>query len=83
MPTAGELLAHISKTPGVCGGDACIRNTRITVWLLVAMKSDGVSDEEVLADYPELTADDLAAASEYYRQNKDEIDAAMAEQEDG
>ncbi len=40
---ARELLAQslrkfwsgIQKTPGVCGGDACIRETRIPVWVLV------------------------------------------------
>jgi len=38
-----ELLAQslrkfwsgIEKTPGLCGGDACIRQTRIPVWVLV------------------------------------------------
>ncbi|WP_445242043.1 DUF433 domain-containing protein [Microcoleus sp. LEGE 07076] len=28
-------LYHKSKTPGLCGGDACIGNTRIPVWSLV------------------------------------------------
>ncbi len=35
----------IQKTPGVCGGDACIRNTRIMVWLLVSLKRQGASDD--------------------------------------
>ena len=38
----GEAL--IRKTPMVCGGDACIRNSRIMVWLLVAFKRGGMTD---------------------------------------
>ena len=30
--------ARITKTAGVCGGDACIENTRIPVWLLVSLR---------------------------------------------
>ncbi|HLW67594.1 MAG TPA: DUF433 domain-containing protein [Gemmataceae bacterium] len=37
----------VRKTPGVCGGDACIRNTRIPVWLLVAWMKDGLNDERI------------------------------------
>ncbi len=73
----------VQKTPGVCGGDACIRNTRIMVWLLVAMKQSGMSDEAILEGYPDsLTADDLIAAWEYYEQNRGEIDHLIATQED-
>lgn len=34
----------IEKTPGVMGGDACIRQTRIPVWLLVSLRQQGASD---------------------------------------
>jgi hypothetical protein len=27
-----QTKSWVQKTPGVCGGDACMRNTRITVW---------------------------------------------------
>lgn len=76
----GEPL--IRKTPGVCGGDACIRNTRIMVWLLVSFKQGGMADDEILEGYPGLTPQDLAAAWEYYRQHSQEIDQAIATQED-
>jgi uncharacterized protein (DUF433 family) len=32
MPIATD---RITKTPGICGGDACVRGTRIPVWLLL------------------------------------------------
>jgi uncharacterized protein (DUF433 family) len=78
MPTTKSF---VRKTAGVCGGDACIRDTRIMVWLLLALKRDGATDEEILSGYPDLTPDDLAAAWEYYRQHPEEIDEAIAHQE--
>jgi uncharacterized protein (DUF433 family) len=70
----------IQKTPGVCGGDACIRHMRIPVWLLVEYRQQGASDDEILGNYPTLTREDLAAAWAYYDANKAEVDAALAEQ---
>ena len=69
----------IRKTPGVCGGDACIRNTRIMVWLLVSMKRQSVTEQELLYNYPSLTPADLAAAWDYVQQNPLEIEAAIQE----
>jgi uncharacterized protein (DUF433 family) len=46
----GEAL--VRKTPAVCGGDACIRGTRIMVWLLVDLKQQGASDQEILEVVP-------------------------------
>lgn len=67
----------IQKTPGVCGGDACIRNTRITVWGLVLSRRLGASDASILENIVGLTPDDLKAAGDYYRQNPGEIDEAI------
>src|SRR5437667_306938 len=69
---------RVCKTPGVCGGDACIRKTRIMVWLLVALKKAGMPDPEILYGYPGLTGEDLAAVWEYYHQYPQEIDEAIA-----
>jgi uncharacterized protein (DUF433 family) len=71
----------IEKTPGVCGGDARIANTRIPVWLLVGFRKDGLSDERLLEAYPSLTLADLAAAWWYYAENREEIDQAILDQE--
>ena len=71
----------IRKIPGVCGGDACIRGTRIMVWLLVDLKRQGASDQEILEGYPTLRQEDLNAAWEYARQHPDEIKDAIAGQE--
>ncbi len=72
----------IQKTPGVCGGDACIRNTRIMVWLLVSLKRQGATEDQLLSNFPTLDSNDLGLAWEYYRRNPEEIDRAIKENEE-
>jgi type III restriction enzyme len=69
-----KKLSWIKKTPGVCGGDACIRNTRITVWGLILSGRLGATDANILENIVGLTPEDLEVAREYYRLNPAEID---------
>jgi uncharacterized protein (DUF433 family) len=73
----------VSKRPDIQGGDACIHDTRIPVWVLVNYRRLGVSDAELLRGYPSLTAVDLEAAWEYAAANSQEIDSAIQENEKG
>ncbi|MBF2017806.1 MAG: DUF433 domain-containing protein [Richelia sp. RM2_1_2] len=75
------LQNPIQITPGVCGGQARIRNTRIPVWTLVAYRKLGAPDEELLANYPGLTEADLSAAWDYYEQNREQVDRAIVQDE--
>jgi uncharacterized protein (DUF433 family) len=68
----------ITKTPGVVGGDACIRNMRIPVWSLVQYRHMGANDDRILEAYPQLTAIDLANAWAYAEAFPDEIAKAIA-----
>ncbi|WP_353260310.1 DUF433 domain-containing protein [Prochlorothrix hollandica] len=73
------LLSHmIQKTPGVMGGAACVRKTRIAVWILVSLMQQGASSEELLLDYPGLTSLDLWATQVYYLRYPREIDDLIA-----
>ena len=47
------------------GGRACIRRLRITVSLIVGLVADGVTFEEILADYPDLELEDIRQALAY------------------
>lgn len=67
----------IRHTPGVCGGEACIRNTRIAVWLLEEAKRAGSSEADLLADYPGLSREDLEAAWCYVSTHAQEIETAI------
>jgi uncharacterized protein (DUF433 family) len=77
-----EKKSWVQKTPGVCGGNACIRNTRITVWGLVNSRRLGASDEQILKSIVGLTSDDLRVAWEYYREHSAEIDQAIRDNEE-
>jgi uncharacterized protein (DUF433 family) len=72
----------ITKTPGVVGGDACIRNIRIPVWSLVQYRQMGANDDRILEAYPQLTATDLANAWAYAEAFPDEIAEAIAANEE-
>ncbi|MFB2983574.1 DUF433 domain-containing protein [Microseira sp. BLCC-F43] len=72
----------ITKTPGVCGGDACIEGTRIPVWVLVGYRRLGVSESELLYNYPTLSAADLVNAWVYAEAHSEEIDTAIRENEE-
>jgi uncharacterized protein (DUF433 family) len=71
----------VRKTPGVCGGRACIRNTRITVWGLVHSRRLGLADQQILENIVGLTPEDLQAAWDYYREHPAEIDADIRDNE--
>ncbi|QLE58737.1 DUF433 domain-containing protein [Nostoc sp. TCL26-01] len=67
----------ITKTPGVCGGEACIAGTRIAVWLLVEARRLGISEAELLQDYSHINAADLVNAWAYANGHPEEIEAAI------
>jgi uncharacterized protein (DUF433 family) len=73
----------ISKEPDRCGGDACIRDCRIPVWVLVNYRRLGGTEANLLRDYPSLTPADLEAAWRYAAANTEEIDRAIRENEEG
>jgi uncharacterized protein (DUF433 family) len=73
------LLEHmVKKRPGVAGGHACIRNTRIAVWTLISLAQQGMNDEGLVKNFPGLTPFDLLAARVYYHTHQAEIDALIA-----
>lgn len=59
------LLERISINPQVCFGKPCIRGTRIWVSLILDQLAGGTSVEELQADYPQLTREDIFAAIAY------------------
>ena len=73
---------RIVKTPGVCGGDARIKGTRLSVWGLEEWRRLGWSEARILDAYPQLKPEDLAAAWHYTAQHCDEIDKASRENQE-
>jgi uncharacterized protein (DUF433 family) len=60
-----NLNERITFNPRQCGGQPCIRGMRIRVTDLLQMLAEGVSQEEILANFPDLEAADLQAARHF------------------
>jgi uncharacterized protein (DUF433 family) len=67
-----QLIARITTVDGVCGGRPCVRDLRIRVADILEMKALGVSDADILADFPDLEAEDLVACLHYAAQQADQ-----------
>jgi uncharacterized protein (DUF433 family) len=63
--TPAELSERITRNPEVLGGKPIIRGTRIAVELVNDWLESGVPREQILEDYPHLTAADLEAAAKF------------------
>ena len=59
------LLQRISIDPNVCFGKPCIRGTRIQVSLILGFLASGMTTEEIMTEYHQLTKDDIRAAIAY------------------
>lgn len=51
----------ITIEPGKRGGKPCIRGLRITVYDVLDYLASGMTEEEILRDFPDLTAEDIKA----------------------
>ena len=60
-----KLLERISIDPDVCFGKPCIQGTRIWVSLILGFMADGMTNEEILEEYPQLIREDFLAALAY------------------
>ena len=52
-------MSNITLEPGKRGGRPCIRGLRITVYDVLSMLSNGMSQQEILEDFSELTQQDI------------------------
>jgi uncharacterized protein (DUF433 family) len=56
-----DYRSFITLEPGKCGGKPCIRGLRITVYDVLEYLASGMSEADILQDFPDLTADDVRA----------------------
>lgn len=72
-------VEHISKTPGICGGKACIAGHRIRVMDIVVLHERwGFSPDQIADQYPGITLGDVYAALAYYHDHPADIAAEFA-----
>ncbi|MGQ9635834.1 MAG: DUF433 domain-containing protein [Bryobacteraceae bacterium] len=75
------LTQHITKTPGLCGGRACIAGHRIRVMdIVVWHERRGYTPDEIVDMFPGITRADVHAALAYYFDNRGEIEADLREE---
>lgn len=55
----------IKRDPAKRFGKPCVRNTRITVYDVLGWLAAGMSNQEILEDFPELTLEDIKACLAY------------------
>jgi uncharacterized protein (DUF433 family) len=55
----------ITIEPGKRGGKPCIRNLRISVYDILSWLGNGMTYDEIIDDYPELTKNDILATLEF------------------
>ncbi len=59
------LMERITVNPEICHGKPVIRNLRYPVELILDLLSSGMTDQEILIDYPDLELDDIKACLAY------------------
>ena len=75
-----ELLTRITANPDIFGGKPTVRGMRIPADLVLGLLAQGISQEEILDDYPDLELDDIRACIAYARAviANDSIEAVKA-----
>ncbi len=77
------VYGYIVETPGYCGGKPRIDGHRIKVQHVAIWHDQmGMSPEDILRSYPQLSLAKVRAALSYYYDNKEKIDAAIREDEE-
>lgn len=60
-----EYRSRITLEPGKRGGRPCVRGLRITVYDVLGWLASGMTEDEILADHPDLERDDIRACLAY------------------
>ena len=70
---------RITLEPGKRGGKPCIRGLRITVYDVLDWLSQGMTEQEITQDYPELTVEDIRACLAFAAQREHQLTAVHGE----
>ncbi len=68
----------ITIEPGKRGGKPCVRELRITVYDVLEYLASGMTSEEIIRDFPDLTNDDIRACLEYAADRERQLLSARA-----
>jgi len=63
--TNAAFDARIVRDPALMGGEAVLRGTRVTLRTVLATLAEGATSEQIVADFPSLTIEDVRAVVAY------------------
>ena len=66
-------ISRITLGSGKRGGRPCVRNLRISVYDVLGWLASGMSEAEILADYPELERDDILACLPFAARREQQV----------
>jgi type III restriction enzyme len=72
---------HISMQKEVCGGRSIVAGTRMPVWSIIKWYKLGMSVEDIIREFPQLTPSQVHDAFSYYYDNQEEIEKDIKENE--
>ena len=72
------MATSLVRTPDICGGRLRIDGTRMTVNQIVVLHKQGLSAEDIVAQYPQRSLSEIFAVLTWYHANKDEFDEELA-----
>lgn len=65
---------HIVRVPSVCGGRSIVRGSRVAVWQIAQLFKAGRTMDEIVQEYPHLSAASIYDAISYYLDHQEEIE---------
>ena len=77
--TSGSDMDRITLEPGKRGGRPCIRGLRISVYDVLSMLSGGMSQQELLDDFAELTQEDILAVLAYAADREHQVSSFVVQ----
>ena len=60
-----QLMNRVTTDPQICGGKPCIRGTRIEIAIILDSLAEGLTPEQIIDHYPQLSREDVQAALAY------------------
>lgn len=73
-----EWQTRIEVNPGVRGGKPCVKGTRITVYDVLEYLAGGMHEDAILADFPDLTIDDIRACLAFAASRERRLASSLA-----
>ncbi len=76
-----KMHPYVSRQKGICGGRSVIEGTRMPIWSIIKWYKVGMSVEDIIREFPQLSPSQVHDAFSYYYDNQEEIEKDIVENE--